>query len=473
MRKLISIALAAVLAAGLLAGCAGRAKQTGLASAAESSVTSSADSASSLDSTLSSAISSLVSSSQAVSGTVSASDSVAPGNNYTGPAIVATSAATSPSAPAAVRSSVTPGTYDSSRIVVLTCATAGATIFYTTNGSQPSTRSAIYKSAVTVNKTTTIKAFSVKSGKASAISTFTFIISIPVKLVGDVVMRGSSALYPLMQLAVNPFTQKYGNLFGGKVDTGAGEGSGAGLDAVESGSSGCNIGNSDVTVAQAGKSYSDLVDHQVAVVAVAIVVNPDVAKAFGSNPIRMSDVLGIYNGTITNWTQVSGYKGGSQAIAVCYRKKGSGTRTLFQTYGIPGTLFDENKAPFNGNSFLYTNASADLANAVKNQAGAVGYETLPYCGDMNKLPVLFDLDARGNKLTNVTGSGVACSYANVYSGAYKIWGYEHMYTKGTPASNSSVKAFIDYITSADFQPTILSKGYGIATDLSAAAKTGH
>lgn len=48
----------------------------------------------------------------------------------------------------------------------------GATIYYTTDGSIPSTRSTVYKEPLTLNNTTTIKAFAVKSGyRDSAVST--------------------------------------------------------------------------------------------------------------------------------------------------------------------------------------------------------------------------------------------------------------------------------------------------------------
>lgn len=293
-------------------------------------------------------------------------------------------------------------------------------------------------------------------------------------LKGNIVMRGSSALYPLMQQATQPFLNKY-TKYNGNIDCGAGEGSGAGLDALINGTSGCNIGNSDVTAKQAGKNETGLIDHQVAVVAVAIVVSPDVAEKFQGSPIKMSEVLGIYNGMVKNWKEVSGSHGYDKNIAACYRKKGSGTRTLFQTYGVPGTKFDENKAPFNlsGSGFKYTNASSDLSSAIQNQQGCIGYETLPYCGSLKKLPVLFDLDATGNKLASPPAAGVECTYANVNNGTYKIWGYEHMYTKGEPAADSAVKSFLDFVTSSGFKDTIQKNGYGTVGGLTTAAKENH
>jgi len=70
------------------------------------------------------------------------------------------------------------GTFTSSVSVTLTCATTGVTIYYTTNGTAPTTNSLIYSSPFAVNSTITVKAKSFKSGYAdSAIASATFTIN--------------------------------------------------------------------------------------------------------------------------------------------------------------------------------------------------------------------------------------------------------------------------------------------------------
>ncbi len=70
------------------------------------------------------------------------------------------------------------GTYSTSQTVSISCATSGATIRYTTDGSTPTASSAVYSSPITVSSTQTIKAYAVKSGLTdSAVATAAYTIS--------------------------------------------------------------------------------------------------------------------------------------------------------------------------------------------------------------------------------------------------------------------------------------------------------
>ncbi len=77
---------------------------------------------------------------------------------------VATITSVAPSVCLTPTFSVDEGTYTSSQSVTLSCATPGATIHYTTDGTTPDGSSPTYSSAIAVASTTTIKAIAVKDG---------------------------------------------------------------------------------------------------------------------------------------------------------------------------------------------------------------------------------------------------------------------------------------------------------------------
>jgi hypothetical protein len=72
------------------------------------------------------------------------------------------------------------GTYTQAENVLISCATNGAAIHYTTDGTTPTSASTTYSGAITVSTTTTIRAIAVKDGKTgSDVATATYTINVP------------------------------------------------------------------------------------------------------------------------------------------------------------------------------------------------------------------------------------------------------------------------------------------------------
>jgi glucosylceramidase len=96
------------------------------------------------------------------------------GSSTSTPPPVTPTAATPAFSPAA-------GTFASAQSVTLSCSTAGASIYYTTNGATPTAASTLYSAAISVSATATIEAIAVASGyNNSAVASATFTISLPV-----------------------------------------------------------------------------------------------------------------------------------------------------------------------------------------------------------------------------------------------------------------------------------------------------
>ena len=99
------------------------------------------------------------------------------------------------------------GTYATAQTVTITDATAGAAIYYTTNGTTPTTSSTKYTAAITVSATETLKAIAVASGYAnSAAGTAAYTISTVAAT--PVSSPSSATLYRLQLVTLTDATRR-------------------------------------------------------------------------------------------------------------------------------------------------------------------------------------------------------------------------------------------------------------------------
>lgn len=85
----------------------------------------------------------------------------------------------SPETTAALTFSPNGGTFTEAQSVTISCATKGAEIYYTLDGSEPTADSAKYTAAVSIPESKTLKAISVKDGVLSDVVSADFTINIP------------------------------------------------------------------------------------------------------------------------------------------------------------------------------------------------------------------------------------------------------------------------------------------------------
>jgi phosphate transport system substrate-binding protein len=161
-----------------------------------------------------------------------------------------------------------------------------------------------------------------------------------------------------------------------------------------------------------------LIDHQVATVAFAIVHGPNA----GVESLTKAQIAGIFSNKYKNWKEVGGH---DQPILVVNRPLGSGTRKVFTMQIMDG------KEPSQIGAVV--DSSEELAKSVKNQPGAIAYVGVSYASKYN--------------VPTIAIGGVTPTVANMRSGKYTFWTYEHMYTSSQSASES--EAFIKFVQSDD------------------------
>lgn len=237
---------------------------------------------------------------------------------------------------------------------------------------------------------------------------------------------GSTSVTPLMEKLAAKYNETNPDV---KINI-QGVGSSAGIKATTDGTADIGMASRELK----DDEKNGIEETVIALDPIAVVVNPK----NGVSALTSEQIVSIFKGEITNWSEVGGE---DKPIVVISREAGSGTRDAFEEI-MKLTSEKDGKTI----SLVKESVVADSNGAVKQNVAtkenAIGYLSFGILDDTIKA---VDVDS------------VKASAENVLNGQYKVSRPFILMTKG--AANEESKKFIDFITSADGQTEIEADGY--------------
>lgn len=242
-----------------------------------------------------------------------------------------------------------------------------------------------------------------------------------VDLSGTITLSGSTSMEKLANALCESFMEKYPNV----TATAEFTGSGAGIEAVIAGT--VDIGDSSRNLKDEEKA-NGAVENIVAIDGIAVVVDP----ANQVPGLTKDQLISIYKGEVTNWSEV----GGADApIVVIGREAGSGTRGAFEEI-----LKIEDACAY-ANELDSTGA---VMAKVATTPGAIGYVSLDVVDDS---VIALPLD------------GVEATAENIKAGNYFLSRPFVMATKGEISEQSElVRAWFEYVLGEEGQAVAAQVG---------------
>lgn len=239
-------------------------------------------------------------------------------------------------------------------------------------------------------------------------------------LEGTITMAGSTSVQPLSEELAAAFMELHPDT---RLEV-AGGGSGAGVTAAQE-----NAADFGAVSREIGEDETGIDSVVIAVDGIAIIAHPDNPLA----DIPLEDVTKIFNGEITNWSEVGGE---DLDIVVVSREDGSGTRGAFTDI----VLGDEELIA----SALIHNSTGGVLEAVANDPNAIGYASTGAMSDSVK-----GLAVDGSEPTD----------ENIVAGDYQVSRPFNYATNEDEELSELAQAFLDFVLSDEGQAVVVESGF--------------
>lgn len=250
---------------------------------------------------------------------------------------------------------------------------------------------------------------------------------------GEVMVKGSDTMLNLTQRLAEAFSAVKPDV----TVSITGGGSGVGINAITNGEvqiANASRGIKSKEIATARANGVNPVEIVIAIDGLSVIVNAD-------NPVKgltIEQVGRIYRGEVKNWSEVGGP---NRKVSLYGRQPSSGTFIFFRDEVV--------KAEYSA-AMRQMNGNSQIAEAVKSDAGGIGYIGLGYLKDATGVRAV-PLSKDGQNYVSPQDE------AQVKAGKYPLTRPLFQYTSGKP--KGEVRAFIEFELSPTGQKIVEEEGF--------------